>query len=67
MVFSLTAITQRLQEGADRTSINTNHLAYTWRAEMKGEEGIKEEGGNKRGRLRNQERNTVTIRNQTCN
>ena len=34
---------------------------------MKGEEGIKEEGGNERGRLRNQERNTVTIRNQTCN
>ena len=35
MVFSLIAITQRFQEGADGTSINTNHLAYTWRVKMK--------------------------------
>ena len=34
---------------------------------MKGEESIKEEGGNERGGLRNQERNTVAIRNQICN
>ena len=32
---------------------------------MKGEESIKE-GGNERGGSRNQERNTVAIRNQIC-
>ena len=32
--------------GADGTSINTNHLAYRWKVEMKSEESIKEEGGN---------------------
>ena len=34
---------------------------------MKREESIKERRGNGRERERNQERNTVTIRNQTCN
>ena len=67
MVISLTNTTQRLQEYANRTSINTNHLACTWRVEMKKEDSIKEEGGNERKRSRNQERNTVAIRNQICN
>ena len=49
MVFSFRVTTQRLQEGADGTSINTNHLDYMWRVEMKREDSIKEEGGNERG------------------
>ena len=53
MVFSLTATIQKLQEGTDGTSINTNHLAYTWRIEMKREDSIKEEGSNERGGSRN--------------
>ena len=48
MVFIFTSTTQRLQEGANGTSINTNHLAYTWRVEMKWEDNIKEEGDNER-------------------
>ena len=68
MVFSLTNTTQKFQEGVDGTSINTNHLVNTWRVEMKGEGSIKEEEGNKRVGLKNQERNTVVIiRNQICN
>ena len=54
-------------EGADETSINTNHLACMWRVKMRGEESIKGEGGNERKGLRNQERNTVAIGNQICN
>ena len=34
---------------------------------MKGKESIEGEGSNERKRLRNQERNTVAIRNQICN
>ena len=34
---------------------------------MKGEESIKGEGSNERRESRNQERNTVAIRNQICN
>jgi len=34
---------------------------------MKGEESIKGEKGNERRRSRNQEKNTVAIRNQICN
>jgi len=34
---------------------------------MKGEDSIKEERGNERRGSRNQERNTVAIKNQTCN
>ena len=67
MVFSLTATIQKLQEGTDGTSINTNHLAYTWRIEMKREDSIKEEGSNERGGSRNQEKNIVVIENQICN
>ena len=67
MVLSLTATTYKLQEGADGTSINTNHLAYTWRVKMKGEGSIKGEGGTERKGSRNQERNTVAIMNQICN
>ena len=48
MVFSFIATTQRLQEGANGTSISTNHLACTWRVEMKWEDSIKEEGDNER-------------------
>jgi len=31
---------QRLQEGADETSIKTSNLIYMWRAEMKEEKGV---------------------------
>ena len=31
---------------ADGTNINTNHLACTWKVEMKKEDNIKGEGGN---------------------
>ena len=67
MVLSLTATTYKLQDGADGTSINTNHLACMWRVKMKGEGSIKEEGGTERKGSRNQERNTVAIMNQICN
>ena len=67
MVFNLTATTQKFQEGVDGTSINTNHLVCMWRVEMKGEGSLKEEEGNERDKSKNQDRNTVAIRNQTCN
>ena len=54
-------------EGADGTSIKTNHRACMWRVKMGGEENIKGEGGSKKGGSRNQERKTVPIRNQICN
>ena len=41
VIFSLTATTQRLQEGVDGTSINTNNLICTWKVEMKGKDSIK--------------------------
>ena len=50
-------------EGADGTSINTNHLACMWRTKMKGEESIKERRGNGRKGSRNQDKNTVAIEN----
>ena len=44
---------------------STNHLACTWWVRMKEEESIKEEGGTERkGRSRDQEKNTVAIKNQ---
>ena len=61
MVFSLTNTTQKFQEGVDGTSINTNHLVFVWRVEMKGEGSLKEEEGNERDKSRNQDRNTVAI------
>ena len=64
--FNLTATTQRLQEGADGTSINTNHLVCMWRVEKKGKGSIKGEEGNERRGSRNQERNTVAIKNWLC-
>ena len=42
--------------GADGTSINTNHLAYRWKVEMKRNESIKEEGGNEIRGLRKKEK-----------
>ena len=48
MVISLTTIKGGLMEGVDGTSININHLACTWRIEMKEEESIKEGRGNGR-------------------
>ena len=54
-------------EGADGTSINTNHLACTWRTRMKGEGSVKGRGGNRKGRSENQKRNIVATENQTCN
>ena len=53
MVFYPMATTQRLQEWADGTSINTNHLACTWKVETKGEDSIIEGRGNVREGLRN--------------
>ena len=47
MDFSLTATTRGLMESADGTSTNTNHLACTWKVEMKRRDSIKEEEGNK--------------------
>ena len=68
MVFSLTATTQIFQEGTDRTSISTNHLACTWREKMKGEESIKGEIGNERGGGGEQKgKNIATIKNCICN
>ena len=52
---------------ADGTSIHTNRLVGTWKVEMKRKDIIKEEGGSKTEGLKNQERNTVAIQNQTCN
>ena len=62
MVFSLTATTWRLSKRANRTSINTNHLARTWRVEIKKKESIKEGGDNGRKGLRKKEKNIVTLR-----
>ena len=61
--FSLIATIQILQEDADGTSINTNHLVSTWRVEKKGKGSMKGEEGNERRGSRNQERNTVAIKN----
>ena len=49
MIFSLTATTQRLQEGVDGTNININPLDCTWRVEMKGENDTKEEEAMREG------------------
>ena len=56
-----------IMEGDDGTSINTNHLACTWRTRMRGEGSVKGRGGNRKGRSENQERNIVATENQTCN
>jgi len=53
--------------GADGTSISPSHQVYRWKVEMKGREGIKEEGENEIGDRKMEERNTVAIPNQTCN
>ena len=37
------------------------------RVKMKGEERIKEKGDTERGGSRNEEKNTVAIKNQICN
>ena len=54
-------------EGADRTSINTSYLASTWRVKVKAKESIKKKRCKERGDRKNQKRNTVAIKNQTCN
>ena len=46
---------------------STNHLACTWGVRMKEEDSIKGEGGSERKGSRNQEKNTVAIKKQTCN
>ena len=51
----------------DGTSISTNHLAYRWKVEIKREESIKEERGNKIEEEEIEKRNTVANHNQTCN
>ena len=52
---------------ADETSINPNHLAYRWKVEIKREESIKEERGNKIEEEEIEKRNTVANHNETCN
>jgi len=52
---------------ANETSINPNHLAYRWKVEIKREESIKEERGNKIEEEEIEKRNTVANHNQTCN
>ena len=52
-----------IMEGADGTNINTSHLACTWWTRMRGKGSIKGKGGNKKGRSKNQERNTVATEN----
>ena len=48
-------------EGADETSINTRHLACTWKAKVKGKESIrKERCKERRGSEKSGEKNTVT-------
>ena len=47
---------------ADGTSINTNHLACTWRVEMKRRYSIKEEGENEIGDREKHGENTVASR-----
>ena len=64
MVYNLTVATQRLQEGADRTSINTYHLACTWKVEMKGEDSIREEGDNERRGRKTKRKNIVALRTE---
>ena len=68
-VFQPYSYPQRFQESVNGTSINTNHLACTWRVEMKGEDSIREEGGNERKWLKSGEKhcsNQEQICNQTC-
>jgi len=48
VVFSFIVTTYKLKEGANGTSIKTNHLACTWRVKMKGERSIKGERGTER-------------------
>ena len=48
---------------ADVTSINTNHLACTWKVEMKKRDSIKEEGGNETRGLRKTHRKHCSIKN----
>ena len=52
---------------ANGTSIQTNRLECTWKVEMKGKDNIKWEGVSQKGDRREDERNTVAIKNQTCN
>jgi len=49
-------------KGADGTSINTGHLARTWRTRMRGEGSIKEGRGNRRKGSENKEKITVVSR-----
>ena len=61
-IFQLYNYPQRLQEGADETSININHLTCTWRVEMKEEDSIKEEGGPESGDRTLKRESTVAIK-----
>ena len=54
-------------EGADGTSINTNHLASTWRAKVKKKESIKKKRCKERRGLEKLQEITVVIKNQLCN
>ena len=62
MVFNFTTTAWRLIGGANETSINTNHLACTWKVEMKRENSIKEEGSTETGGSNKEERKTVALK-----
>ena len=50
-------------ESVDRTSIQTDRLAYMWKVEMKMKDNIKWEGVSEKGVRKKEEKNTVTIEN----
>ena len=54
-------------EVVDGTSINTSHLASTWRAKVKAKESIKKKRCKERRGSENYKRNTIAIKNQICN
>ena len=51
----------------DGTSINTSHLASTWRAKVKARESIKKKEAKREEDRKNHKRNTVLIKDQICN
>ena len=65
MCFGLTAITWRLMEDADETSINTNPPIYTYEVRTRSEDDIKRKRRQQKGG--GEKRNTGTFCNQICN
>ena len=50
----------------DGTSINTSHLANTWRAKVKARESIKKKEAKREGDRKTHKRNTVANKDQIC-